>query len=334
MEPWRLGRRRASAAGDCHAAIIDASVAASVKAQAAIALGLVCATACHRAASPRRRNPVSPVSSVRIPQPSKPPSVVSAAKKPPAPTNIAPATIACGKTACRAGSEVCCTFASTHWCAKLSSSNQDLRTLGTACIPPPGVKSETDDNSDVEFATCDDSDDCASGQRCCLFGGFYDAPYMSVCTRKGDDCNAELCRPGTCRGRLHQCRRERGQRARCVSGTPLRCGRTVCSDRKWVCRTTAKDARCATLKDAKTEMAWQCIRPGDCPRGTKCCVEGNQAECNQNCDYWGGTNACDTDADCPPVIIMGKRKQRRCVALSKALPTTAPPGFTRVCEFK
>lgn len=323
------------------------------------ALIALCAVACAPATAPSSR---AQVARARAPRPPASPPAQRSASPPPAkptparsaePTSSPaakpvqdrsakrapihePGAIHCGKHTCRAGSETCCEYGNGDWCAKLPPGpdplglrtgrvyTHGLNVLDKACAPPPNTQA-------FRYATCDDSADCPSGQRCCTGytpgGGELS---WSVCVpigSKKETCDSEPCRKGTCRGPLKHCSWWEGSRVCVARPAHMRCGKKKCSAKQWACEVSGKTQRCVApgpgaLPDDAT--LFECLRPKDCPKGTVCCESmAKGAWCTEFCDECMSGLACDTDANCPSPDC--GVKHRRCVADPRA------PGL-KTCE--
>lgn len=242
-----------------------------------------------------------------------------------------PGAIHCGKQTCRAGSEMCCEYGSGNWCAKLPPGPDPLglRTgslfphgvdvLDKACAPPPSTQA-------FEYATCDDSADCPSGQRCCTqFGRGGGELSWSVCIPIGDKketCDSEPCRKGTCRGPLKHCSWWQGMRVCVARPAHMRCGRKRCSSRKWACEVSGKTQRCVAPGPGQLpedSALFECLRPKDCPKGTMCCESmAGGSRCTEFCDPCMSGLACETNTDCP---------SPDCGTTSRCVADHHPPGL-------
>ena len=193
-------------------------------------------------------------------------------------------SVACGGRACTPG-EKCC-----------------VGIEDTSCVPDDGTRYCPDRAAQFTAMTCDEADDCATGQACCAE---YTAEGTKAFYCGEPPCSHhEACRPGgRCQPGL-RCQAESGDEAggRCVVSEPrARCGGFSCEgDAPECCYSHAAElATCvaAGACDRDAAFAFQCSSRADCA-GYFCCREPGGYACAGRCD--SGSALCVTVDDCPP----------------------------------
>jgi len=229
-----------------------------------------------------------------------------------------------GKT-CTAGKEICLNVFSPD----------------AACVP------KGTPHQDVSYVECDDSGDCAEGQRCCYGDMAY---HFSYCSSKPCDIG-QRCKPGDACGTRMTCA-PGSSFYECTEANPqARCGGSTCSGDKPVCLVRGGKMECASRREAfppdagfympaAGDGALQCTGPKDCGSGRACCLGGPSSQlssCNGSCT--ANLNVlCDSDADCRGPSALARcgspSSHGKCVAPSAppegSLQVKLPPGV-RVC---
>lgn len=230
-------------------------------------------------------------------------------------------TIACGKSRCQAGKQVCVLDATPEW----------------ICAP-----ARRDDGA--SFA-CDDASDCQAGATCCR--SFASAELVVACAKPDDDCAALVCSEpdGT------KC--PRGQRCKdgyCQQETQATCGAKRCPKDAPFCNFSAaptcvdEAAAIAAISampfDApNAARVYACTKPSDC--GTlRCCSDmaygSRVTHCQHACDPANSMQLCAGDSECKALARIWCEDDAACRRAVRCVPPdeetkSALPGL-KICR--
>jgi hypothetical protein len=249
-------------------------------------------------------SPAPPPPPVAVPPPAAPADTASVPRADARPARGA-ATIACGKSACDAATQVCCDLDELAACAEriLPVHGEDAGKRYAAQIAACGEEAHS-------VRLCDDSSDCEPGSVCCSdsIGGGASLVYCKPLPEDGaspcqwrEVCNAgapcglpdSICRDGSCvrEAALIGC----GHAGKCQANE------AVCCQRQSAAPACTTESECLG-----TGRMIGCAGPRSCLRGERCCESAMGAYCAGECI--NARVVCDTAKDCEPALFGHKLK--------------------------
>lgn len=230
-------------------------------------------------------------------------------------------TIACGKSRCQAGRQVCVLDSKPEW----------------ICAPARR-------DGSASFA-CDDASDCAAGTTCCQ--SFASGEMTVACDKPDRDCSALLCSEpdGT--------RCPRGQHCAegyCQQQTQATCGAKRCPKDAPFCNLTAAPScvdeaaaiaavSAVPFDGPNAARVYACTKPSDC--GTlRCCSDmaygPRITHCQHACDPGNSMQLCTRDSECKALAQIwcegdaACRRAVRCAAPDEETQSALP--WLKVCR--
>ena len=231
--------------------------------------------------------------------------------------------VACGRTSCTVGKEICCEAGIDGVCVQIPPGPHfDLTGLDEFC-----------DQRGALLVGCNDSEACGGGEACCeiLWGSGANEPIVCTAPRDGErfPCDfREACVPDV------PCHTPG---ADCVEGwctvsrprTPLSCGVHTCAAPDEVCcAQPTGGSECMSATQCRDASRWflACTSPGNCADGEFCAIAPGGGGCIHS---WDGMSdvLCRTTQDCPNSFrdqCAGLKKRTGCAPLGAATTKSWP----------
>jgi hypothetical protein len=240
--------------------------------------------------------------------------------------------VRCGEGLCALG-ELCCNDTDEPFCLSSAGKYGGSAGITRAVVACAAAVEPPDGNAVARARGCDDTSQCARGERCCSIVQAAMDNYFCNDARGRRDCfGPEPCARGhSCPAAAPVCDDGFCRKKRPSDQRGVACGATTCAGAAAKCCAAAEGQqfRCAAAC-AEDERELPCTSPGDCAAPDFCAVDPLGNTSCSDVVAWGGTfldGVCRVDADCDrwsrnqrawirsnPAFANAKLGKARCVA--------------------